>query len=516
MILITLLIYADQIGFTSYADVARLPQENCSWGFTLGDYDADGDPDVYMHSHIQGLAEQKGILVRSHLLRNEGGMQFRDVTTSSGMDSYNQDPHHASFTDFDNDGDLDLYVQMGTPKAHGTCYSELWEQQADGRFLDVATTRDARGIGFRGRGATWADIDLDGDLDVYGPGPLASETGNKVGRGSLLFRNDGPGPFAEIGEQAGVGRYDVGGYQAAFGDFDGDMLPDLVATWPLAVYRNLGGGHFEELGPESGFPIGADARSAIWEDFDQDGDLDLLVTVNNTDDSPAGAQPGLLLLRNDGGHFEDITAALGLDVDVVARGATFGDVDNDGDLDLFVSEMTRYRPDRLFLQGPDGRFTDEAVTLGLGATHAPGRSDAAFADFDGDGRLDLLVAQGAGGCYQNHGAPDIFHNDLAGTGHYLEVALQGTTSNRDALGAVVTLTAGEAQWSRHHLGPQHYLSQDRLPLHFGLGAHQQLDSLVVRWPSGRTESFTVEGVDRRVKLVEGQGREVPPTPGEVR
>lgn len=492
-------------GFVSVSETANLPQENCSWGFTLGDYDADGDPDVYMHSHIQGLAERdEGLIIRSHLLRNEGEMRFTDVTEEAGLDLYNQDPHHASFRDYDQDGDLDLYVQMGTPKDHGRCMSQLWEQQEGGRFTEVAEARGLQGVGFRGRGASWADMDLDGDLDLYGPGPLASESGHKVGLGAALYRNNGEGPFTELGEEAGVGRYDIGGFQSAFGDFDGDRRPDLVVTWPLTLYWNLGDEVFVDITASVGLPTDLMARSATWIDYDQDGDLDLLATVNNIDPLPEGGKPGLRLYHNENATFTDVTELVGLDARVLARGATWGDVDNDGDLDLFVSELTRYRPDRLFIQGPDRRFTEQSEAFGLGATHAPGRSDAAFADFDGDGRLDLLIAQGAGGCYDTHGAPDLYRNTLP-AGGYLQVGLQGVRSNRDALGAVVLVKTPKRLLVQYHLGPQHYLSQDHLPLHFGVADDSEISWVEVHWPNGGRERFPGPAVNSRVRLVEGQG-----------
>jgi len=426
---------------------------NLHWaeGLGWGDFDIDGDPDIYLAN-----ADAANVL-----LHNDAGI-FTDATAPP-LDDVGPG-RGVAWGDYDNDGDLDLYLTT----AYGG--NRLFRNDRRG-FTDVTTgpIGDPRGSS----GVAWADYDLDGDLDLY----VANVHYNR------LYENMGaPTWNFALGDSS---DYPVPSEGVAWGDYDNDGDPDLLVAnrgFANRLYRNDGGVLVDATPP----PIGeiAESMGAAWGDYDNDGDLDAFFT------NMFGPNK---LLRNDGeGAFTDVTTELVADTERNGTGVVWLDFDNDGDLDLYVVNEGGHN--RLFQNegAPAWDFVDATVVPldddGLGR-------GVACADYDKDGDLDIYLA--------NAGPNLLFQNNSTEGARWLQVTLEGTVSNRSAIGTRVRVVARGASQIREVSGGSGYLSQDSLPLEFGLGSAAVVDSIVIRWPSGFTETFVGVTADQIVDVVEG-------------
>jgi hypothetical protein len=442
-----------------------LQDEGRGGGAAWGDYDGDGDLDLY-------FANWDG---ENKLLRNDAGT-FVDATVAPLDDA--GAGTGVAWGDYDNDGDLDLYV------ANSDGANKLFRNDGTG-FTDVTTgplgdTRASHAV-------AWADFDLDSDLDLY-----VANTGY-----NRLLENLGWPTFEfAVVDSSSQSAQSEG---VAWGDYDNDGDPDLLVAnrgMPNRLYRNDDGALTDVTAP----PVGGFATSigVAWGDYDNDGDLDAFVG------NMFGSNQ---LLRNEGGgSFTDATTAPLDDPTRDATGVAWLDYDNDGDLDLYVVNYSR--GNRLFRnEGPPAwDFTDASI--------APLDNDGsgwgvACADYDEDGEIDIYITNG--------GANRLFLNDATEGTHWLGVRLEGTISNRSAIGARVRVVAGGASQIREVSGGSGYLSQDSLPLEFGLGSATVVDSIIVRWPSGYSEDVTGVAADQIVEIVEAStsGVAVVPSAREV-
>jgi hypothetical protein len=422
----------------AWVDVASGPltASDSTFGAAWGDYDGDGDLDLFLAN--AGSSDR--------LLRKEPG-GFVDATAAplggSGAG------RGASWGDYDSDGILDLYVANNGTNA---LYRGI-----GGAFED-ATAGVLGGAGDC-RSAPWCDYEGDRRLDLF-----------LVNRGSadLLLRNELPGPFADA---TAPPFGDPGnGSAVAWGDFDNDGDDDVYLTHESIgasrLYRNEGLGSFVDAtaGPLAGDAAGA---MASWGDYDNDGDLDLF---------RVGALPGTSeLLRNDGGGAFAVLAG-GPTNGATGRSAAWGDVDNDGDLDLYIGCDG---PNRLYRNDGAGVFVEiESALVG----DAGDARSVSFADYDSDGDLDLLVA--------NAGSPNrLFRNDGAGSNNRIFVTLEGTASNRSAIGARLRLAASGLVQIREISGGEGG-GQGSLTAEFGLGSISFADSLTIDWPSGYVQTLS--------------------------
>ncbi|MPZ19698.1 MAG: CRTAC1 family protein [Luteitalea sp.] len=526
-------------GLEQFRHVSGSPQkqfilEAPSGGVALVDIDNDGWLDVYLlnGSTVEAL---DGSTAAPHamLLRNNGDLTFTDITTRAGV-ANERWGFGVAAGDFNNDGWLDLYV---------TNFGEnrLYRNNRDGTFTDVAAAMGVAGGGWS-TGASFGDYDRDGRLDLFVAGyvdvdasrpPTPTELsdgrtscsyrGESVmcgprgleGAPDRLYRNTGS-RFVDVTDQAGVAdaeRYY--GFAVAWADVDQDEALDLLVvndSTPNYLYRNRGNGTFEEVGFPSGFALNEEGREqagmglAIG-DYDNDGDLDTYIT-NFSDDSNT-------LRRNDGrGSFVDVTAQSGLRLPTMpflGWGTGFLDVDNDGWLDLFVANghlypqvdrfdwgMTWAQRPLLFRNRGGERFEEVPAAPSGGLATLVSARGAAFGDLDRDGRVDVVL--------NNHdGAPTLLHN-VSTAGHWLSLRLVGAPGGRrDAIGASVTVRAGDMSWRRDVMSGGSYCSQSDLAVHVGLGRMTRIASITVRWPSGEEEAFSVPGIDRHVTLVQGSG-----------
>jgi enediyne biosynthesis protein E4 len=493
-------------------------------GVCVADYDGDGYQDIYF---VNGRdLHGRGISSRNALYRNNGDFTFTDVTQQAGVPGTGYGLG-CVWGDYDNDGFPDLFVtQFGR--------NVLYHNNGDGTFADVTDKAGVAGMDFGTlfhSGATFFDYDRDGRLDLYvggyvdlGPGAprYCTVSGTRTscppnaykGTADILYHNNGDGTFTNVTRRAKV--YQPQGKNLAVGaaDYDNDGWPDLfVANDGLNayLYHNEHNGTFDEIGTISGMGLasGGYAMAAMCislGDYDNDGFLDLFITdfQQNSDH----------LWHNDGkGSFDEVTDQAGITLPtrgVLGFGGGFFDYDNDGWLDLFVAnghvypEVEQVSPDVKFKQistllhnEGKGKFVETTKIAGSGfQTPYVGRG-VAFADFDNDGFMELVVG--------NNGDPPLLLRNLGGNGnHFLNLKLVGHKSNRDAMGARIRVVAGGIAQIREISGGGSYLSQSDLRAHFGLGKAIRVDSVEVSWPSGQKQAFRDLEADKFYQIDEGR------------
>jgi hypothetical protein len=463
--------------------------ENSSWAAAWADYDRDGDVDVITLGHVQ---QETGSITQ--LWRNNGDGTFTDVTLAAGLNQHNGDCHGAVWGDFDNDGNVDLYIAKGSTKTKPVNFNELWKNNGDGTFTNIASLAGVIGLNQRGRGANSVDYDGDGQLDIF----VLDFARNANDSGNALYRNDRDMRFTDLAEEAGVARQGAENRAAAWADFNGDDLPDLIMVLPCALFTNDGEGAFREVTAEAGVNASPSCASAAWGDYDDDGDLDLYVTASEN-------VPGTLYRNNRNGTFSDVTEASGILNSSDARGVVWGDYDNDGDLDLYVVNRANAKaPNRLYRNNGGGTFADVTAEAGVEVQVEGGGVDASFADYNNDGFLDLFVTNGAS---NSTGPYVLLQNRSKAQGnrnHWLKVGLEGRTSNRNGLMTQVRLTTSRGGQFREHSGPMHYMSQDSLPLHFGMGPATVVERVELVWPSGVSQVVENLAADQVVPVTEGE------------
>ncbi len=442
---------------------------------TWGDYDGDGDEDLYLTS--DGA---------NNLFRNDGGGTFTDVTAEAGV-GHEGFSVGTAFGDLDNDGDLDLYVvsfgvgpdvlyRNDGPVGPGGAYV----------FTDITQTAGTTDES-SSRGVALIDFDRDGMLDIYV---------NAIGP-DILYHNLGGLTFANVAGTLGVAT--VGqGVGAVATDLDANGWLDLFtgnrSADPNRLYMNSAG-TFADATVTAGITEVGLGMGVLSFDFDNDLDFDLYWTSWPGTD-PGGPRPNALYRNEGNGTYSEVAAASGT-LDPLGWGISCnaGDVDNDGWMDFFVTNgfSDDSTANVLFLNQGNGTFTDATAALGGGDFDGRG---VAFADFDGDGDLDLVVTADAGSPTR------LWRNDSAGTNRWLVVKLEGRVSNRSAVGARIEVETDQGTFVGEVSGGAGRGSQNSLPVEFGLGSASQIQDLRVRWPSGVEESFGPVDLDQTLFLRE--------------
>jgi len=450
----------------TFSDVTRaagLDIEVYGMGVAVGDYNNDGFPDILITCVGQ-----------NHLFLNTGKGTFRDVTKSSGLGSRMAFSTSALWIDYDRDGHLDLFV----------CNYVNWSPEHD------------------------VFCSLDGKNKSYcTPEAYRGET-------CWLFHNRGDGTFEDVTAASGIFDTSSKSLGVAMLDFDQDGWPDLFVandTQPNKLYRNLRNGKFKDAAVEAGLAFSADGKARAGMgvdvgDFENSGRPGIAIT--NFDNEMVG-----LYRSPSAGQFDDVSLAAGVggpSKTTLGFGCGFADLDLDGRLDLVIANghiddtvrnirgnVGYAQPPHLFLNVGNGKFQDVVDTNG-GDFAAPrvGRG-LAFADFDRDGDVDLLLTT-------NNGPAYLFRNELHSGSRALRLHLTGTKSNRDAIGAVVRIYHGGDTQMRTVRGGSSYLSQSELPLTFGVGKSDRVDRLAVEWPSGTTQEFKNVSTAKTYELHENE------------
>jgi len=482
-------------------------------GCCFFDYNNDGYIDIYLvngsYQKEVNQAAAPETPLRNELFHNNGDGTFKNITAKAGVGDAGYGMGCVA-GDYDNDGHQDLYI---TNFGRNT----LYHNNGDGTFSDVTAATNT-GDTHWGVGTTFFDYDNDGYLDLFVgnylefdpsyrlyyaadrfPGPLAYP-----GQKDILYRNNGDGTFRDVSAAAGITKEGRAmGVVAA--DYNDDGWVDLfVANDAMEnyLYRNNGNGTFTDEGLLAGvaFSQNGAATSSMggdFGDFDGDGDLDLFVpdmTFNS------------FYLNQGNGTFTDISARLGI-AEVSGQywswGGSFVDYDNDGDLDLIISNGHGHRLDTqedLILanvQDSSGshRYRDATDSAGSYFRHKSVSRGLAVGDFNNDGAQDILI--------NNIDQPSVLLKNSNNAGsHWIMLLLHGTKSNRDGVGARVTLTANAKRQIRNKVTASGYLSQSDPRLHFGLDAATTVDSIEIKWPSGRIQKLEGIKVDQIMTVVE--------------
>jgi hypothetical protein len=509
---------------TNGASADKYLVETMGSGAVLFDYDQDGWIDLFVVDGGSLGAPAVASRARHRLFHNTGGGAFRDETAASGI-VHRDYGMGACAGDVDNDGRTDLYIT-----SYGS--NSLYRNVGNGSFAD--TTRTA-GVGLLGWSTSCAflDVDRDGDLDLFVANYLDAPRSNNrfcgdpqrrirvychplnyMGLPSVLYRNDGTGVFTDVSTEAGIARYVGNGLGIAIGDYDDDGWPDVFVAndaVPNFLFHNEKG-RFSEVALAAGVAVGRDGKARAgmgteFADYNGDGRLDLVVTNHEFETHS--------LFRNEGqGTFVDASVEAGIasqTLPFVGFGVAFFDADNSGDMDiaianghvidntaLFRSGSSYAQRKLLFRNSTGRRFEEVGRQSGPGfAGQAVGRTLLA-GDIDNDGDVDLVFTN-------NGGALEVLRNNGGNRRNALVVRAVGVQSNRDGIGARVTVAAAGRNQVREVKSGSSYLGQQDLRLYFGLGDARRVDRLDVRWPDGRVETLRDLDVNQTITVVEGRG-----------
>ena len=498
-------------------------------GAAFFDYDNDDDLDLLVVNGSTLDTFKQGGSPMVVLYENDGRGAFDDVTPGRGLDTLGWGMGTCA-ADYDNDGFQDVYVTAFGPNV-------LFRNNGDDTFADVTPTAGV-GDAHWGSNCAFGDYDRDGYVDLYVANYLTFDDEQVPKRGDAsgcrylgievacgpvglpgepdtLYRNNGDGTFTDVTEAAGVHGPDYYGFGVVFADLNDDGWPDIYVandSEPNFLFSNNGDGTFSEDGLVAGVALSATGREQAGMgvddgDYDGNGRLDLIVTHFSGDYTT-------LYENSDAGFFSDVSSAAGIappTLPYLGWGVGLVDIDNDGLLDIFVANghvvpevdqqgltTTYLQRNQLFHNQGDTRFRDVTDEVGGGLLVEKSTRGAAFGDYDNDGDIDVLLIN-------LNDRPTLLRNDTAGGRHWVTLRLAGTESNRDGIGAKVTVEAGGRTQTAEVRSGSSYLSHNDMRVHFGLGGSNRVTKLEIRWPSGLVETVAALPADRFYVAREGQG-----------
>lgn len=493
-------------------------------GVAVFDYNQDGRPDIFFTNGAEmETLKKEDSKYSNRLFRNDGKGNFTDVTKEAGLEGAGFDIGVA-VGDYDNDGYPDLFVA-------GVGRSTLYHNNGNGTFTDVSAKAgfnkpDPQYGAMFAVAAAWVDVNNDGLLDLfvanyvqwdYKTDPPCSYTGLSEychpnmykGLPNQLFLNRGNGKFEDVSEQWGIRSHIGKGMGVGVADFDLDGRPDIFVandTYYNSLFHNTGS-KFEEDALEKGVALVEDGNfisgmGLDFRDYNNDGYPDITFVALTTHTFP-------LFRNNEGKDFREVTGPSGLrqqSLPMAAFGVGMFDLDNDGWKDLFVTRgdvlsLPVYhndidQPNTVFRNlGAGGTFQAYTSEAGLAAQTGRHRG-CAFGDLDGDGRIDVVATA--------LGKPaELWMNNSQASGHWLNVALQGTKSNRDGIGARVKVVSPQVGPQYNHMTTSAcYASSSAGPVHFGLGPDDHATSLEIHWPSGTVQTLSNVAADRVLTVKE--------------
>jgi hypothetical protein len=501
----------------------KLLPETLGSGCAFLDYDADGWPDILLINSMDwsGHKRQRSTL---KLYRNNRNGTFTDVTKSAGLELelYGMG---VAVADYDNDGFPDIFISC-------VGQSRLFHNTGKGTFIDVTHKSGILNKQGFSTSAVWFDYDRDGLLDLFVcnyvrwsaehdvfcslDGRNKSYCTPEAYRGDTcwLFHNRGDGTFEDVTSTSGIFDTSSKSLGVAMLDFDQDGWPDLFVandTQPNKLYRNLRNGKFKDVAVEVGLAFSNEGKARAGmgvdcADFDNSGKPGIVIT--NFDNEMLG------LYRSNGKSFDDVAMPAGLGPasrNTLGFGCVFFDADLDGHLDLAVANghiddtvrnirgnVGYAQSPQLFLNQGNAKFLEVASQLGGNFAQSKVGRGLAVADFDRDGDLDLLLTT-------NNGPAYLYRNDQQAGNRSIRLRLIGTKSNRDAIGATVRLYANGLIQSRQVRTGSSYLSQSELPLTFGVAHQDEIEKIMIDWPSGQTEEYPKLKSGKSYQITESKG-----------
>ncbi|MBR9761691.1 CRTAC1 family protein [bacterium] len=515
--------------FPRFKNIAKqhgLDTFSSAGGIIVDDFDNDGDLDLVVSDSNPGVP-------RAVPICNIRGPLGASNTTTGGQLKYYQNKGDGNFSDqtdaanltglfgglninqadFNNDGWLDILVlRGGWFKDEGKHPNSLLRNNGDGTFTDITLRAGLAEINQPSQTASWADYDLDGDLDLY----LGNER-QSHDPPSQLFRNNGDETFTNVAREAGVTN-DRFAKAVIWGDYDHDHYPDLYVSNFGAknrLYHNNGDGTFTDVADKHGVSGPSVSFPCWFWDYDNDGHLDLYVSsyAAKMDDIAANAFGYQInietakLYKNTGSGFRDVAAKMNLISPSSPMGSNFGDLNGDGYLDFYLGtgwpEYDELMPNRMYLNRGGKKFAD--VTMAGGFGHLQKGHGIAFADFDQDGDQDVFEEMGGavkGDSYFNA----LWKNPGFGN-HWITIKLVGTKTNRSAIGARIRIDIEEGKQTRsiyRHMNSGGTFGANPLQQNIGLGQASKIKLLEVEWPvSGTTQSFSEVALDQVISITEG-------------
>lgn len=451
---------------------------------SLADFDMDGDLDIYISI----------VYAENRFFQNEGNLRFRDITSIIRLGGGKLDTHGIVWADFDNNGYLDVFTTSNlealSEQRGEVLHPNKFFLGGDEGFVECSVKAGLAGNKFNySCGITTADVNGDGLLDIY-----VSEGGYRKGPecANSLYVNNGDGTYRDIAVEAGVAD-ESNGYCCSFSDYDNDGDPDLYVgnindvdnPVTFVLYRNNGDCTFTDVTEELGLAGRGTNISCFWGDIDNDGDQDLFLANSAGPAYPDAKWGANLMYRNNGdGTFTDISKESGVDVITNSRGSSMGDIDNDGDLDIIVTNS--WEDALVFINNGSGKFTESHKKTGGSWFYGHG---IALGDLDNDGDLDLIGGNWRRPSASNPGKWFLFKNKTNNK-NFIKVNVKGTESNRSAIMSKVWVyDAGKAKNKSALKGYREVIAGsgtfpgNPLQQHFGVDASKKYD-IVVKFPSG--------------------------------